>query len=179
MYVSTVPFQRSSTGVALALMLAAAGCEDTVVPAVESASLAPEGDGDGRRSARNDRCLYSLLYEVEGELFHFKGGSTQLIDGTTQGGSGGGGGLAAEPGLGFSEQLDGYNGFARLLWDGQVVDELIIDRAFLQAGEPKVLAYDTPAGKRFEFHLYTRPDCNEPWVTPSDLTREEVEAREQ
>jgi hypothetical protein len=186
MYLRITPLRRavlraalrlSSAGAIVAPMLAA-GCEDTLVPAVE-AHLGTDGPGDDETDPQHDKCFLSLLYEVEGDLFRFKGGAAQLIDPHSGGGSGGGGGLAGEPAVGISQELYGYDGFVRLLADGQVVAELTIDRAFLEADRVEVLAYDAPTGTRFEYHLYTQPDCDEPWLPEQEvLTREEVEARE-
>ncbi len=167
---------------AVLLLTLAAGCEDTLVPAIEEARLTRDGEPDeGQRDAQHDQCLFAMLYEVEGDLFRFKGGSAQVIDPEGGGGGGGLGGGGPGPGpqqLGIAQELYGYDGYARLLWGDQVVAELTIDKAFLQAGRVEVLAHDAPTGVRFEYHLYTQPDCSEPWTTPQVLTRQEVEARE-
>jgi hypothetical protein len=163
-----------------ALILAlTGGCADTLVPAIKESSQAQEEHGEGARDAREPKCFLSMLYRVEGDLFHFKGGSSAAIpaDGSAAGVGGGNGGTNASPGLGMRQELNGYDGFARVLWGDEVVAEFTIDKAFLKSGRVEVLQYEAPDGVRYEYHLYTHPECLD-WLPPGVLTRQEVEARE-
>lgn len=175
-------FPLSAASALLGLALAS-GCDPTVVSAIEEARQASsEKDHDDGADARKHECLVALVYRVENDLFYSQpGGGIQTIDpigGGGVGGVGGTGGASTNPPLGATQQLYGTDGFARLTWEGEVVAELIIDKAFLESGRVEVLAYEAPDGVRYEYHVYTRPACSDAFPPSAAMTREEVEALE-
>jgi hypothetical protein len=141
-------------------------------------ALRPRLDARGAPSAHGaparPTCVIAFLYVASGDQLTFRGGSIGAIDEHGGGGSGGGGDM---DGTGIRFSLEGYDGEAALLADGQVVDELVIDRAFIDSRQVALLEQELADGTSLEYHVYASDNCSA--FSPAEpLTRDEVEAFE-
>lgn len=155
------------------LLVAAASCAPT-----EFHALRPRLDSEDVPSAQDARaqptCVLAFLYAASGDQLTFRGGSISTIDEHGGGGSGGGSG---SDGTGIRFSLEGYDGEAALLADGQVVDELVIDKAFIESRQVEVLEQELADGTRLEYHVYASDNCSA-FPPAGQLTRDQVEALE-
>jgi hypothetical protein len=162
----------------LGLMLALAGCENIEVPAIQSTNQPSQESGG---SFRKNDCLSDAMYLVEGDTFTYLSGGMMSFDTRgTRDETGTGWRPDIEPRAKCKVDLDlvrgKQQGYARLLWQDVLVQEVILDNEFAFGDKPAILAYQDPDGTRVELHVYAQPDCAD-W--PQDVsTRAEVEALE-
>lgn len=160
------------------LGLLSSACAETVAPESDESALrssvAASSDAGHGGQAPLPECLFSVLLTVDEDQLAVSGFTTHSL--AQPQASGGTCGKGAPNSVGICYQLDEDGGFAQLWWDGQRVGETSLDDAFLRAGKPAVLTHQTPAGVRYEYHLFTKLRCDSlPGFT---LTREQLAAFE-
>ena len=126
------------------------------------------------------RCFTHSLYLVEGDTFTFMSGGFESIDPSGRGHS--------SPGTGWNPmvdaraklrtQLNGYRGWAELLWNDSVVGSFTLDRPFLTSGAVHILDYSDPDGTLVELHMYATTDCEKDWLPAVVMTRAQIEELE-
>ena len=171
-----VRFASRSLVLGLALGAGLAACEEIDLPPIET----PPADDDGDRPRKND-CFQSMMYLVEGDTFTGLGGSTESFDtrGTVRDETGYSRN-PLEPRAKCRADLDRvrgkYEGYARLYWNDELVQEAHLDHAFALGSEPVVLVHEAEDGTRVELHAFAKPECA--FSSKAVMTRAEVEALE-
>jgi hypothetical protein len=164
----------------MALLTCLAGCDDTHVPAILSATSQGDTPANGATpKPRKNRCYKEAMYLVDGDTFTFlSGGQVSIGANGSSGWSSGSTGWNPEIEARAKcwSVLNGTKGSAKLLWNDEVVDEFAINKAFLMSDQVAILSYEDADGTRVEFHIYAQPECGG-WAF--DLTtRAEIEALE-